>query len=68
VYPIVLVSYLIGCENYADPAQAALVKGFFSTAISEEGQRAAAAAAGSAPISADLRTSALEAIDLIVTQ
>lgn len=68
VYPIVLVSYLIGCEEYADPAQAALVKGFFSTAISEEGQQAAAEAAGSAPISADLRTKAQAAIDLIVTQ
>ncbi|MGB4138087.1 MAG: phosphate ABC transporter substrate-binding protein PstS [Microbacterium sp.] len=68
VYPIVLVSYLIGCEEYADAAQAALVKGFFTTAISADGQKAAAEAAGSAPISDDLRTKAQAAIDLIVTQ
>lgn len=65
VYPIVLVSYLIACENYADAAQADLVKGFFTTAISAEGQEAAAAAAGSAPISDTIRTKAQTAIDLI---
>lgn len=68
VYPIVLVSYLIGCEQYADPAQAALVKGFFTEAISPAGQTAAAEAAGSAPISDELRAKAQAAIDLIVTQ
>ncbi|MGF3056882.1 phosphate ABC transporter substrate-binding protein PstS [Microbacterium sp. YY-01] len=68
VYPIVLVSYLIGCEEYADPAQATLVKEFFSTVISAEGQSAAADAAGSAPISDSIRQSAQSAIDLIVTE
>lgn len=68
VYPIVLVSYLIGCEKYADPAKAALVKGFFTEAISAEGQKAAAEAAGSAPISDTIRTKAQAAIDLIVTK
>lgn len=68
VYPVVLVSYLIGCETYADPAQAALVKGFFNEAISPEGQKAAAEAAGSAPISDSIRTKAQAAIDLIVTK
>lgn len=56
VYPIVLVSYLIGCEKYADAANAELVKAYFSYIVSEEGQQIAAEAAGSAPISADLRT------------
>ncbi|WP_353113910.1 phosphate ABC transporter substrate-binding protein PstS [Microbacterium sp.] len=65
VYPIVLVSYLIGCEQYADAKQAALVKGFFNVAISADGQKAAAEAAGSAPISDDLRTKAQAAVDLI---
>ena len=55
VYPIVLVSYLIGCEQYADAANAELVKAYFSYIVSEEGQKVAAEAAGSAPISADLR-------------
>ncbi len=55
VYPIVLVSYLIGCEQYADPANAELVKAYFSYIVSEQGQQDAAEAAGSAPISAELR-------------
>lgn len=55
VYPIVLVSYLIGCEQYADPANAELVKSYFGYIVSEQGQNDAAEAAGSAPISADLR-------------
>lgn len=65
VYPIVLVSYLIGCAQYEDETVAANVKGFFSYAASEEGQRAAAEATGSAPISDTLReqiTTAIEAI------
>ncbi|MFT4136479.1 phosphate ABC transporter substrate-binding protein PstS [Microbacterium sp.] len=64
-YPIVLVSYLIGCAQYDDAGTAALVKGFFSAAISSEGQDAAAENAGSAPISDDLRTKAAAAVDAI---
>ena len=65
VYPIILISYLIGCEDYADKAVAPLVKGFFGYAISAEGQDAAAASAGSAPISASLREQAAAAVALI---
>ena len=65
VYPIILVSYLIGCETYADAKIAPLVKGFFEYAISAEGQDAAAASAGSAPISSKLREQASAAIALI---
>ncbi|SFS17225.1 phosphate transport system substrate-binding protein [Microbacterium sp. cf046] len=64
-YPVMLVSYLIGCVEYADPAAAALVKGFFTTAISEAGQQAAAEAAGSAPISATLAEQSQAAVDAI---
>ena len=64
-YPVVLVSYLIGCAEYQDADQAALVKGFFSTAISEAGQQAAAKNAGSAPISSDLAAQAQAAVDAI---
>ena len=64
-YPVFLVSYLIGCEQYKDENVAALTKAFFQTAVSEEGQSSAAKNAGSAPISDDLRTQALAAIDLI---
>jgi phosphate transport system substrate-binding protein len=65
VYPIVLVSYLIGCADYEDDAIAANVKGFFSYAASEEGQQAAADAAGSSPISDTLREQVVAAIDVI---
>lgn len=64
-YPVLLIGYLIGCTRYEKPATAALVKAFFSIAVSNEGQKAAAAATGSAPISDELRTKAQFAIDLI---
>ena len=64
-YPVMLVSYLIACTEYADSETGALVKGFFSTAISEEGQQAAAESAGSAPISSALAEQAQAAIDAI---
>jgi phosphate transport system substrate-binding protein len=67
VYPIVLVSYHLACQNYDDAATAANVVGFFEYIISEEGQQAAADAAGSAPISDDSRAAAQAAIDLIQT-
>jgi phosphate transport system substrate-binding protein len=64
-YPLVLISYLVGCESYVDAEQGALVKAYFSYMASEEGQTVAAEAAGSAPISADLRTQVEAAIALI---
>jgi len=64
-YPVLLVSYLIACEQYEDENVAALVKGFFETAVSEAGQETAATNAGSAPISDDLREKSLAAIALI---
>jgi phosphate transport system substrate-binding protein len=65
VYPIVLVSYLIGCEQYADANNAELVKEYFGYIVSEEGQAAGAESAGSAPISADLRSKVQTAIAAI---
>lgn len=65
VYPIVLVSYLIGCAEYSDPAVGANVKAYFDYVISPEAQDAAAENAGSAPISDDLRTKAQAAVDAI---
>lgn len=56
VYPIVLISYLVTCLEFQDKSIVDLVKGFLSYVVSPEGQAAAAANAGSAPISADLRT------------
>jgi len=68
VYPIVLVSYMIACEEYTDPATATLVKGFLQYVASPEGQQAAAEAAGNAPISESLTEQVNSAIDLIVTE
>ena len=45
-YPVVLVSYHIGCVQYDDKAKADAVKAFENYVISEEGQKAAASAAG----------------------
>ena len=65
VYPIVLVSYAIACETYADSAKVDLVKGYLSYLASEEGQAASQESAGNAPISNDLREKVNAAIDLI---
>ncbi|MCF2706715.1 phosphate ABC transporter substrate-binding protein PstS [Arcanobacterium haemolyticum] len=65
-YPIVMISYLIGCEQYSDAATAANVKAYFSYIASDEGQKVATAAGGgNAPISDDLRTKVQAAIDTI---
>lgn len=70
VYPIVLVSYLIACQEYGDAFadQAPIVKSYLQYVASAEGQKAAAAAAGNAPITDVLRTKVNAAIDLIVTK
>jgi len=67
VYPIVLVSYHLACQSYDDAQTAANVKGFLEYIISEEGQQAAADAAGSAPITEESRSAHQAAIDLIQT-
>jgi phosphate transport system substrate-binding protein len=54
VYPIILVSSLIGCTKYKSADEAALVKAYFEYAISPEGQSLAEEQAGSAPLSAEL--------------
>lgn len=64
-YPIALVSYLIACVEYEDAAVADIVREYFSYVTSEEGQAAAAEAAGSAPISAEVRSQVEGAIALI---
>lgn len=65
VYPIVLVSYLIACAQYEDPANVELVKSYLSYIASPEGQEVAATDAGSAPISDSLREKITAAIDSI---
>jgi phosphate transport system substrate-binding protein len=65
VYPIVLISYLIGCAEYPDATQAELVRAYFEYVISDEAQEAAAEYAGSAPISPSLQEKAAAAVALI---
>ena len=65
VYPVVLVSYLQGCMDYADDAMAELVKAYAGFIISEEGQNVAAAAAGNAPISQATREIAQAILDQV---
>jgi len=64
-YPIVLVSYLIGCTQYGSADEAAIVKGFFNYVISSEGQAIAAENAGSAPLSTSLAKKLQPAVDAI---
>jgi phosphate transport system substrate-binding protein len=64
-YPIVLVSYHIGCVEYDDQAKADAVKAFMGYVISEEGQTAAAEAAGSSPITDESRSRAHTAVEAI---
>jgi phosphate transport system substrate-binding protein len=64
-YPIVLVSYEMACTRYAKAQDAAVVKPFLSWIISPEGQEVAASAAGSAPLSAAIRSAIQPAVDAI---
>jgi phosphate transport system substrate-binding protein len=64
-YPIVLVSYHIGCVQSKDKSTAAVLQAFEGYVISEEGQQAAAKNAGSAPITDALRGDAQKAVDAI---
>lgn len=65
VYPIVLVSYLVACNEYTEGAPVDLVKAYLSYIISDEGQQLAATEAGSAPISSALFEEAQAAVDAI---
>jgi phosphate transport system substrate-binding protein len=64
-YPIVLVSYLIGCTKYDSAGTADIVKAYFNYIISPEGQQTAAQAAGSAPLSDSVRAKIQPAVDAI---
>nr|WP_325209528.1 phosphate ABC transporter substrate-binding protein PstS [Salinibacterium sp.] len=65
VYPIVLISYLIACSEYEETERAELVQAYLDYVISDEGQQAAADAAGTAPISSSLFEKAKAAVDSI---
>ncbi|MCW2765114.1 MAG: pstS [Nocardioides sp.] len=64
-YPLLLASYLIACQHYDDANDAALVKGYLSYVVSADGQQAAAAQAGSAPLDSSLQAEAAGIVDKI---
>ncbi|MFV0453248.1 MAG: substrate-binding domain-containing protein, partial [Propioniciclava sp.] len=64
-YPVALVSYVLVCETYQDPATAELVKAYVSYIASPEGQQQSAAAAGSAPLSSTMSTNVQAALDSV---
>ncbi|MEO6529776.1 MAG: phosphate ABC transporter substrate-binding protein PstS [Specibacter sp.] len=64
-YPAVLVSYGVFCAHYPDAATVDLIKSFGTFVLSDEGQKQAADAAKSAPLSAALATKAKASIDSI---
>jgi len=66
-YPMIMVSYLVGCLQYNDASTAALAKAFMAYAVSDAGQQAAAANAGSAPLTVDatLAAKVAAAVDAI---
>jgi phosphate transport system substrate-binding protein len=64
-YPLVLVSYHIGCLQPKDAGKASALAAFEGYVISAEGQQAAAKAAGSAPISDSQRQKSQQVVDQI---
>lgn len=65
VYPLVLVSYLIVCSRYTDKPTGRFVKEFVEYVASDEGQEAAARAAGSAQVSGFVQRRLEEAANAI---
>ena len=65
VYPAVLVSYVIVCQTYKDAAVGTLVKDYVTYLASADGQKDAATAAGSAPLSSALQAKVKTAIDSV---
>ena len=65
VYPVVLISYLIACNEYVNDDKVDVIRGYLDYVISPEGQQAAAAGAGSAPISQRLFEKANAAVAAI---
>ena len=64
-YPLVLVSYLMGCNEYAKAGVAENVKAYMTYILSAEGQAEAAAQAGAAPLAATMAEEALAVVSAI---
>lgn len=64
-WPLVLVSYLIVCQNYKTSATADLVKGYINYVVSSDAQKAAQAQAGSAPLASSLAAKVVKSVETI---
>lgn len=64
-YPIALVSYAIGCNEYQDAKAGELVKAYLEYILSEAGQNDAATSAGAAPLARDTADEALSIVSAI---
>jgi len=64
-YPVTLVSYFITCAKNTDATKGALLKGYLNYVVSADGQQAAAKAAGSAPMSDQLRSTIMPAVNAV---
>lgn len=62
-WPLVLVSYVIACRQYRDPGTADLVRAYATHIAGDPAQKAAAAQAGSAPLSRALSAKVIAAAD-----
>lgn len=67
-YPIVLVSYDIVCPAYKDTEQAEFAKAWLTYVTSDEGQKAAQDAAGTAPLPSSLKSEITKSIEAIKTK
>ena len=67
-YPIVLVSYDIVCRAYKDTKQAEFAKAWLTYVTSDEGQKAAQDAAGTAPLPSSLKSEITKSIKAIKTK
>lgn len=67
-YPIVLVSYDIVCPAYKDTKQAEFAKAWLTYVTSDEGQKAAQDAAGTAPLPSSLKSEITKSIEAIKTR
>lgn len=64
-YPIVLTSYLLACQTYEDQNQANLVQSYISYILGQAGQAIGAQEAGSAPLSAEIKSEATAIVENI---
>ncbi len=67
-YPVLLISYLIGCPTYSDANTAKLAKGYLTYIVSSQGQQVAAQVAGSAPLPSNLSQQATTQLNKISTK